>query len=118
NLLVEFCQAPDRRRELADRLIERHLGFARELELAAPAFVEVLDAFRNEAESAIARRDAFHGAERDRMLGWGERLSAALFAAGLEAAGVPARPFLAGDAGLVTDDHFGAAHPLPEAEAR
>jgi len=48
------------------------------------------------------------------VLAFGERLAAALFAAGLSNAGVPARAVFAGDAGLVTDHHFGAAHPLPE----
>jgi len=38
-----------------------------------------------------------------------------LFAAGLRARGVDAIPLLAGDAGLITDERFGAAHPLPEA---
>src|SRR5205809_916932 len=56
-------------------------------------------------------------AERDRILAWGERLAAALFASGLSALGVPARAVLAGEAGLVTDEHFGAAHPLPESDA-
>jgi aspartate kinase len=42
-------------------------------------------------------------------------LSAELLAAGLRSAGVEAAAVFAGDAGLVTDDRFGAAHPLPEA---
>jgi aspartate kinase len=52
------------------------------------------------------------------MLAFGERLSAELFAAGLRQAGIPASAVVAGDAGLVTNDHFGGARPLPEAEDR
>src|SRR5262249_57728549 len=52
---------------------------------------------------------------RDRLLSFGERLSAAVFAEALRGAGVNAVAMLAGDAGLVTDERFGAAHPLPEA---
>src|SRR5262249_5785852 len=37
------------------------------------------------------------------------------FVAGLRARGVDAIALLAGDAGLITDDRFGAAQPLPEA---
>jgi aspartate kinase len=49
------------------------------------------------------------------MLAHGERLAALLFAAALSARGTPARDVFAGDAGLVTDERFGQASPLPEA---
>src|SRR5207245_3763541 len=57
------------------------------------------------------------GADRDRLLAHGETLAAHLFAAALCQAGMAARAVVAGDAGLVTDDRFGAAHPLPQARA-
>ena len=53
----------------------------------------------------------------DRVASFGERLSARLIAAAFAKAGIPARAVDAFDAGLLTDDRFGAAAPLPEAEA-
>lgn len=53
----------------------------------------------------------------DRVASFGERLSARLIAAAFAKAGVPARAVDAFAAGLVTDERFGAAAPLPEADA-
>src|SRR5260221_3828429 len=117
NLLVDFCRDVAARRDLAARLRERHAAHARELGLATSDLLELVDQFGAEADRLVASRHALVGADRDAWLAWGERLSAALFAAGLNQAGTPARAVLAGDAGLVTDEHFGAAHPLPESEA-
>jgi aspartate kinase len=113
NQLVEICRDPLRRETLAGAVAERHARLVEETGLS-PMTTEI-DAFaRDMAGLAPA---AIDGAERDRVLAWGEKLSASLFAGGLRARGVPARSVLAGDAGLVTDDRFGAAHPLPEAAA-
>src|SRR5207248_1795829 len=117
NLLVELCREPARREEIAARVVDRHLAFARELELPAAELTRQLDAFRGDVERHGRAHQPVHGAEHDLLLSWGERLSALLFAAGLSAAAVPARAVLAGDAGLVTDERFGGAHPLPESEA-
>src|SRR5207244_4432591 len=76
-----------------------------------------LEDWRREHRVHHAQSVALDAAARDRVLAFGERLSATLFAAGLRRAGVDATPVVAGDAGLVTDDRFGAAHPLPEAYA-
>lgn len=53
----------------------------------------------------------------DRLAGYGERLSVRLVAAAMSKAGLPARPVDAPEAGLLTDDRFGGATPLPEADA-
>lgn len=53
----------------------------------------------------------------DRLAGFGERLSVRLVAAAFTKGGIPARPVDASDAGLVTDESFGSAAPLPEADA-
>lgn len=53
----------------------------------------------------------------DRVASFGERLSCRLIAAAFARAGVPARAVDAFAAGLLTDDRFGAAQPLPEADA-
>jgi aspartate kinase len=111
NQLVEICRDPLRRETLARAIVERHARLVEETGLSPMA--SELDAFTRDIAGLAPA--PIEGAERDRVLAWGEKLSASLFAAGLRARGVPARPVLAGDAGLVTDDRFGAAHPLPEA---
>ncbi len=117
NLLVEFCRSPEHRPELADRLVERHVALAREVGVSPAEIAPLIDAWREEAGRHRASRAPLAAAERDAVLAYGERLSAALFAAGLREAGVPATAMLAGDAGLVTDERFGAAHPAPESGA-
>jgi aspartate kinase len=114
NALVDACRAGAPRRALLARLRERHVEHARALGLQAELPDALLEDLANEfavpAAAAALGREA-----RDRVLSYGERLSALLFAAALTARGTPARAVLAGDAGLVTDDRFGQASPLPEA---
>jgi aspartate kinase len=52
----------------------------------------------------------------DRVASFGERLSSRLIAAAFTKSGIPARAVDAFDAGLLTDERFGSAAPLPEAE--
>src|SRR5215471_5303133 len=113
NLIVEFCRAPERRAELAQRLVERHLEWSRATGVHSDEADALLDEWRK--ETAKLRPDPITPEARDRLLSFGERLSASLFAAALRSGGVDAVAVLAGDAGLVTDERFGAAHPLPEA---
>lgn len=117
NLLVEFCALPSRRASLSARMIERHESFADETGVGRDRIAALLAEWRTVA-AAAQDAAALHGAERDRVLAFGERFGAALFAAGLAARGHAARAVVAGDAGLVTDERFGAAHPLPEASGR
>jgi len=127
NLIVELCRAPERRPELAARLVDRHAEWARATGVPLDEAADLIDAWRVAAAGegrdpggreprAAGDRECISGAERDRLLSFGERLSAALFAGALRRSGVDAVAVLAGDAGLVTDDRFGAAHPLPEAK--
>jgi aspartate kinase len=118
NLIVEFCRQPERRAELAARLVERHAEWSRATGVRPDAAAELLDAWQEEARALRDVREPLAPADRDRLLSYGERLSATLFAAALRNAGVDAAAVLAGDAGLVTDERFGAAHPLPEAARR
>jgi len=115
NTIVEFCRAPERRAELAERLVERHLEWSQATGVRSDEADGLLDGWRQETAALRGRPEPITGADRDRLLAFGERLSAACFAAALRAAGVDAVATLAGDAGLVTDERFGAAHPLPEA---
>ena len=114
NLLVEFCRATVGREELAQQVETRHLEFARRVGVPPAALEPLLRAWQLEAAPWLRSHKIVAGADRDRVLSFGERLSVELFAAGLRSLGVDAMPMLAGDAGLVTDERFGAAQPLPE----
>ncbi len=50
----------------------------------------------------------------DYILSFGERLLAPIFSASLLSIGVDSVALTGGDAGIVTDNHFGRARPLPE----
>lgn len=117
NLLVDYARHASRREDLAEAFLRRHVEFAGAVGLAPDAFAADLGAWR----AAHARHGAAPGPlgaeDRDAVLAFGERLAAAVVAAGLRAAGTAAAAVMAGDAGLVTDDRFGAAHPLPESAA-
>jgi aspartate kinase len=113
NLLVDACRPGAPRRDLLARLRERHVRHARALGLPAER-VEPLLAELAQALGEVAAAEPFGRERRDHVLSIGERLSAVVFAAALTARGTPARPVEAGEAGLVTDDRFGQASPLPE----
>ena len=118
NLLVEYCRDSERRPRLEQRFCEIHLEFARAAELPRETIEPVLVAWRRTAQALGAPAAPLIGAERDDVLGFGERCAVELLAGGLRARGVEAVAVHAGDAGLVTDERFGAAHPRPEADAR
>jgi aspartate kinase len=117
NHLVELCRPGDLRAEVLDRIAERHLQHARALGVSAETVTGLLDALRADPALAVSDRPMSRE-DRDRVLAFGERLAAALFAAALTARGTSAHAVHAGEAGLVTDDRFGQANPLPEASAR
>ena len=117
NQLVEYARVPERRDEIGARLAAHHRDFAR----AVRVDERVLDPLTGEwekAHGAWRAAAALSAAERDRVVAFGERWSSVLFAAGLASLGLEAVAVEAGAAGLVTDDRFGAAHPLPEAASR
>ena len=117
NQLVELCRPGEAREALLDHVETRHLQHARALGVAGETVTGLLLALR--VDPALAAPGEPVGREaRDRVLAYGERLAAALFAAALTARGTEAHAVHAGEAGLVTDDRFGQANPLPEAPAR
>jgi aspartate kinase len=118
NLLVEYCRDPAARDRISSQLIERHLAFTLDAGLGSEVTAAGLEAWRAEHARHGNETRPLAGEARDRVLSFGERLSAAIFAAGLNARGVDAVAMEAGEAGLVTDEAFGAAHPLPEAAGR
>ncbi|MGB2869859.1 MAG: aspartate kinase [Bacteroidota bacterium] len=52
----------------------------------------------------------------DRVVSFGERISAKIVAAHFRDRGIASKSLTPQDIGLVTDSHYGAAEPLPEAE--
>jgi len=120
NFLVEWCREPTRREAIEAEVVDRHRRLAAEVRLPIGLLDGALEVLIRDLR-AIGRAEAprrIEGEARDRVLAHGERLAAELLAAGLRAAGVEATAIFAGDVGLVTDDRFGAAHPLPEVPAR
>jgi len=118
NLIVDLCRLPERRADLAQRLVDRHLEWSRATGVRSREADDMLQDWRAETAALAGRAEPPAAGDRDRLLSFGERLAAALFAAALREAGVDAVAMRAGDAGLVTDERFGAAHPLPEAPRR
>ncbi|MBM3973494.1 MAG: aspartate kinase [Planctomycetes bacterium] len=95
-------------------LVAHHRAVARGLGLP-PATVD--DVFVGLADLARGLRlvGAVTPRLRDEFVAHGERASARLVAAALRAAGTPAQALDAGQAGVVTDDRFGAANPRADA---
>lgn len=116
DLLVRFAAAPDERTAIAERLRERHLAHAAAMGVADASFDAALADWQVRAAAIGAR--TLDAEARDGVLAAGEVLAATLVAAALSARGLRARAWHAGAAGLVTDDRFGAAHPLPESRGR
>jgi len=114
NLLVDACRPDSHRGELLARLLARHREHAKALGVQSASIEPLLAALA--ADVAALPAGAAPSRElRDRLLSHGERLAARIFAAALSARGTPALDVFAGDAGLVTDERFGQASPLPEA---
>ncbi len=65
---------------------------------------------------AIGQHGRATAAETDLVASFGERISARAIAATMTKRGLPAEAFDAFDIGMITDDNFGGAEPLPESE--
>src|SRR5262245_60222148 len=105
NLLVEYCRAPAGRRserppasrtELAERLESVHVKLASAMNVAPSVLEPFLADWRAEAATHARTRKAILGAERDRVLSFGERFAATLVASALTNEGVRADAVLAG----------------------
>ncbi len=62
-----------------------------------------------------ARKKTLSKKTLDQFQSFGERLSSIIVAAAIDKRGVPTRAFPAWELGMITDDCFGAAEPLPRA---
>ena len=107
-------QPPSEARAQIAALRDRHLEVAHAVE-AGPAVVEEIEQLLDSLErlaSALYVLDEVSASARDRLVVYGEKLSARLVAATLRQAGVPSVAMDA-DAFLETDGHHGEASPLP-----
>ncbi|MBC7646314.1 MAG: aspartate kinase, partial [Pseudopedobacter sp.] len=103
-------------------LRQRHLNTAHELGAAAnSSTVEKLLGLLEQlfqTVHGIGLLRELSSRSKDLIVSFGERLSAPLMALALEGQGVRALDLTGGQAGLVTNDDFGNARPLPEAYTR
>lgn len=115
--LVAFAATPRERARIGEAIAARHVAFAQEVGVDPGAFAGRLEEWRAWAAQASSGV-VFAGPERDRTLAFGEQFAAEIVAGALRGEGLRAEACDAGEAGLLTDDRFGAAHPLPEAAHR
>ena len=118
NQLVDWCGEKAHRQDRSGAFVTRHRDFVQQVGLPERSVGALLTEWSSMAGALGAMHGPLTDAPRDRILAFGERLAAALFAAGLQERGVQASAIEAGEAGFVTDERFGNAHPLPEAAAR
>ncbi len=98
------------------KLRDRHQGCLRDLGLDPGLVDGLLDNLARLLQGIALLRELTPRA-LDKVASFGERLSARVIAAHFAKAGVPAEAHDAFDLGLLTTDDFGAAQPLPEADA-
>jgi aspartate kinase len=114
--MAESARASGEWRREFEGLAEIHRGILRELELA-PALVDPLLGELEELLRGIALVRELTPRTLDRVASFGERMSARIVAAHVAHTGVSATAIDAWDAGLVTDERFGGARPVPDSEA-
>ena len=115
DLLQRYAESPAERASVGGLVLERHRHLARMVEVDPAVLDPLLQAWQRQMR-ADAGKNVLSGAERDRVLSFGERLAAAMFAAGLKRAGVEATPMVAGDCGFTVEHDIGAGAP-PETYA-
>jgi aspartate kinase len=100
-----------------DELAQRHRVLQRDLGVVVQSIQPLLSELHDLVRGIALIRE-LTPRTADYLASFGERLSARIVAAQLDASGVPARAIDAWDAGLVTDGRFGLARPLPHSSAR
>ncbi len=107
-----------RARALASKLENAHLRIARSVRgrTSGPGHSEVEGLLQDLTRTVegIAQLRELTPRSRDYLLSIGERLSAPIVTEALVRAGMKARSFTGGEAGVTTDENFGEARPLYE----
>lgn len=115
DLITLANEALKGRGDVFDKIKSRHLELLGGLGLPA----NLLDAPLNELAvltKGISLVKELTSRTLDYVLSFGERLSARAIAAHMTRSGLPAAAHDAFEVGMITDDSFGGANPLPEAE--
>lgn len=117
--LADSAQAGDisRANDEIAQLRTRHMAAVQELGAAPDSETmreirELLETLRQSVYGVYLLRE-LTPRSRDLIVAFGERLSAPLMSLALEKMGVRARHVSGGEAGILTDTHFGNARPLP-----
>jgi len=119
DLLIDAAERAAEGAPSVDHIAERHFDLIDAYD--APGLTDEVDALLSELEDllrGISMVKELTPRTRDYVLSFGERLSVHTVAHRLEHHGLEAEPVDAYDAGMITDDDFGSAEPLPEAEER
>lgn len=115
-LLTLAGEAKEGRKPAITGLKRRHAEIAAELGVPLEPLEPLFDEL-NDLLKGISLLKELTPRTLDYAASFGERLSARLIAAHFDKEGLKAQAYDAFDAGLVTDDRFGGASPLPEADA-
>lgn len=97
-------------------IVQRHCNTARALGLSDNVIKSELRSLDRTVQR-LKLKTHLTARNRDLLLSYGERLSARIVAAALSKFGIPACPVMSYSAGLLTDNNFGSAEPLPDALA-
>jgi aspartate kinase len=104
--------------QVVAQLASRHTQAAKEvlldrevLRITVGQIEGLLEEFR-QVLTSVSTLTELTPRSKDYLLSFGEKLSTTLVHAGLLEAGIPARFFTGGEAGIVTNDDYGAAVPL------
>ena len=114
--LIGIAKKRSGSREL-DRVIKRHYRMISELKLS-PDIISQEVKLLKDAVAGLASVDEATPRMMDKMVSFGERLSARILAGHLASCGLKAKAYDSYDLGLVTNSDFGDADVLPEAYSR
>lgn len=114
--LVEAAKEAQQGRVRLGNIREYHLDLADALDVSHSMLNPLLDQLLSLLHG-IALLKELTPRTMDHVMSFGERLSVRMIAGALTQRGIRALPVNAFDVGLITDDNFGAARPLPSSEA-
>ncbi len=113
NALIELAESAVRGSADPAPLRERFVGLLADLQLPADLLRDEIDELAALLQGITLVGD-LTTRSLDRMMSFGERCSARVVAAALDAAGISAIGVMSYDLGLLTDSHYGRAEVLPE----
>jgi len=111
NALLEIAKKTERdtRLEMISALSDKHKKILSDLSLD----MQLLDPELDELAKLVKGKKKLDKKTLDQYVSFGERMSAKIIAATLVKMDINAKALPAWEIGMITDDHFGAAEPLP-----